>query len=87
MQPIITSPGGGVAKVLSYVPFTAPVTMMIRMGASEVPPMEIAGSLLVVFASSLVLLWASARVFRAGLLMYGQRMSLRGVWVALRHAG
>ena len=87
MQPIITDPGGAVAKTLSYIPFTAPVTMMIRMGASEVPAIEVAGSLLVVFVSSLALLWVSARVFRAGLLMYGQRMGVRAVWRALRQAG
>ncbi|NQU96850.1 MAG: ABC transporter permease [Chloroflexi bacterium] len=87
LQPIINDPDGGLAMLLSYVPFTAPLTMMIRMGASDVPAVQVVGSLLVVFASSLVLLWVSARVFRAGLLMYGQRMGVRAVWRALRQAG
>jgi len=87
LQPIINDPDSGLAMLLSYVPFTAPLTMMIRMGASDVPAVQVVGSLLVVFASSLVLLWVSARVFRAGLLMYGQRMGVRAVWRALRQAG
>jgi len=87
MQPMITSPDGTLARTLSYIPFTAPLTMMIRMGVSDVGAVEVVGSLLVVFASSLGLLWVSARVFRAGLLMYGQRMGLRAIWRALRQAG
>ncbi len=87
MQPVIGDPGGGLATTLSYIPFTAPLTMMIRTGASDVPAVQVVGSLLVVSASSLVMLWVSARVFRAGLLMYGQRMGVRAVWRALRQAG
>jgi len=87
MQPMLGDPGGALATTLSYIPFTAPLTMMIRTGASDVPVIEVVGSLLVVFASSLALLWISARVFRAGLLMYGQRMGVRAVWRALRQAG
>ena len=87
LQPILNDPDGALAMTLSYVPFTAPLTMMIRMGASDVPAVQVVASLLVVFASSLVLLWVSARVFRAGLLMYGQRMGVRAVWRALRQAG
>ena len=87
LQPIMSDPDGTLATALSYFPFTAPLTMMIRMGVSDVSAIEVVGSLLVVFASSLALLWVSARVFRAGLLMYGQRMGVRAVWRALRQAG
>jgi ABC-type Na+ efflux pump permease subunit len=45
---------------------------------------EVATSVAVVLASALVLLWLSAQIFRAGLLLYGQRMSLKNVWAALR---
>jgi hypothetical protein len=46
----------------------------------------VAGSLLVIVASVFALLWVSARVFSAGLLLYGQRMSLKNVSSALRDA-
>ena len=42
---------------------------------------------LAVTALAGVFLWLSARVFRAGLLLYGQRMSIRSVWGALRQSG
>ena len=84
---IAGNPDGLLARILSFIPFTAPITMMLRIGAMNVPLVEIIASLAVTLLGGIVLLWGSARVFRAGLLMYGQRMSLRRVLRALREAG
>jgi len=84
---IAGNPDGPLARILSFVPFTAPITMMLRIGAAEISLVEIIASLTVTLLGGIVLLWGSARVFRAGLLMYGQRMSLRRVLRALREAG
>lgn len=83
LQFIIQSPDGIFARVLSFIPITAPVTMMVRLAVSDVPPWEIVLSLAVLVLSGVGLLWVSARVFRAGLLLYGQRMSLRSLWLAV----
>ena len=84
---LLENPDGGVSRLLSFIPFTAPVTMMIRLAVSDVPLWEVAASLAALLLTGVALLWISARVFRAGLLMYGQRMSLRGAFAALRQAG
>ena len=83
---LLENPDGGVSRLLSFIPFTAPVTMMVRLAASDVPLWEVVASLAVLLLTGVALVWISARVFRAGLLMYGQRMSLRGVFAALRQA-
>ena len=83
---ISLAPNGLFARILTFIPFTAPATMMIRLGVTEVALWEVALSLGVTVASGFALLWLAARVFRAGILTYGQRMSLRGLWLALRHA-
>ena len=81
---LVSSPDGVVAQILSYVPVTAPTTILIRLSAGNVSALEVATSVVVVLVSAVALLWVSARIFRAGLLLYGQRMSLRNVWAALR---
>ncbi len=86
LSTILENPDGGLSRILSFIPFTAPVTMMIRLAASDVPLWEVVTSLAVLLLTGVALLWISGRVFRAGLLMYGQRMSLRGVFAALRQA-
>jgi ABC-2 type transport system permease protein len=87
MTTLLGAPDGTLARILSFIPFTAPSTMMIRLGAGGSSILESLLSLAVVALTGLILLWASARVFRAGLLMYGQRMSIRGVVKALKEAG
>ncbi len=87
MIPIVSSPDGVLARWLSFIPVTAPVTMMIRLAAGGSSTLESLASLAVIVLAGVGLLWASARVFRAGLLMYGQRMGLRRVLSALREAG
>ena len=84
---ILGEPDGGVARVLSFIPFTAPSTMMLRIGSGDVSNAEILASLAVTVLAGAVMLFISARIFRAGLLLYGQRMTLAAVWRAVRQAG
>jgi len=85
-QLVAGNPDGVLARVLSFVPITAPMTMTLRLGATDVAMAEAAVSLLVTVLSGLVMLWGSARVFRSGLLMYGQKMTLSNILAALREA-
>ena len=87
MGGFFSSPDGALPTALSMFPLTAAVTMSLRMALGDPPVAHLllSGASLVV--SSALLLWLSARVFRAGLLMYGQRMSVGQLWTALRQAG
>jgi ABC-2 type transport system permease protein len=77
VQPVMTNPTGTLAQVMSWVPFSAPIIMPMRMTATPVPALEIVGSLLGVAAGCLAAIWLSARIYRVGLLMYGKRPNLR----------
>ena len=48
---------------------------------------EILSSLLVMVAAGVAMLSVSSRILRAGMLLYGQRMTLAAVWRAVRQAG
>ena len=61
---------------------------MIRLAVgSDMSGGEIAAVLLIVAATALLLLWVAARIFRAGILLAGQRVTPGNVWTALRYAG
>jgi ABC-2 type transport system permease protein len=81
---IIAQPHGVFARALTFIPLTAPTTILMRLSADGIAAWEVALSVLVILLASAGLLWVSARIFRAGLLLYGQRMSLKNVWAALR---
>ncbi len=84
---IAGNPDGTLARTLSFIPVTAPMAMVERITVTQVPILEILLSLGVTLGAGLALLWVSARIFRAGLLLYGQRMTLRRMALALRQAG
>ena len=84
---IASEPDGGVARVLSFIPVTAPTVMMLRIGSVDVSDAEIIASLTVLALAGVGMLFVSSRIFRAGLLLYGQRMTLAAVWRAVRQAG
>ena len=87
MPLFLTSADHWLPRFLSFLPITAATSMMLRLASSHVAPAEVAISLVLMIVSAALLLWLASRIFRAGLLLYGQRMSLRAAWAALRYGG
>jgi ABC-2 type transport system permease protein len=81
---LFTNPNAAVARVLSFIPITAPTMMMLRLPMGEVPAIDIVGSLTVLVVSIPIVLWVGAKVFRLGLLMYGQRPTIVHIWRTIR---
>lgn len=80
------NPAAPLIRVLSWFPLTAPTTMMLRLPMSDVPTVDIVGSILTVALSIPLILWLGGKLFRLGLLMYGKRPSVREIWRLLRTA-
>jgi ABC-2 type transport system permease protein len=82
--PIISgAPRDPVAVVLTTIPFFSPVLMPMRLLLTPVPAWQLALSLVSLLATIAFALWAAARIFRVGILMYGKRSTLRELarWV------
>lgn len=79
---LLESPQGLVARIFSYIPFTAPTTMMFRyvVDPKGTPTYDIFASLVLLVASTWVAHRVSARLYRAGLLLYGKRPGVREIW-------
>jgi ABC-2 type transport system permease protein len=77
IQPIMLNPSSTLAVAMSVIPFTAPVIMPLRMTAIQVPPLELIGSLMGLGLTCWLAIWASARIYRIGLLMTGKRPNLK----------
>jgi ABC-2 type transport system permease protein len=80
----LTDPGSPVVVFLSIFPLTSPVGMLFRMGFGFVPPEQLALSAFLLLVTALFSVWASARVFRWSLLMYGKRPTVRQIFRAIR---
>ncbi|MDE3089222.1 MAG: ABC transporter permease [Chloroflexota bacterium] len=83
---LFANPNATLARALSFFPLTAPTTMMLRLPLGGVPAIDIIVSLIVLLISIPIVVWAGARIFRVGLLMYGKRPSVREIASALKSA-
>jgi ABC-2 type transport system permease protein len=77
-----SNPDGPLAFWCSFIPFTSPIVMMVRI-PYEIPFWEIALSLVILFASAIGLVWISAKIYRVGILMYGKKPSFKDLakWI------
>ena len=57
--------------ICSYVPFTSSMAMFTRIAMSTVPWYEIAGSIGILIVSVVGIGIISAKIYRAGVLLYG----------------
>jgi ABC-2 type transport system permease protein len=80
----IDDPNGSLPVALTLIPFTAPMTALLRLGLAAVPAWQIIASLVILLFTSALVVWASARVFRWGLLLYGKRPTPRELWRVIR---
>jgi ABC-2 type transport system permease protein len=81
---VIASPDNPLLVFLSLFPTTAFLTITMRWSLAVVPLWQMILSWVLLVASAAGSLWASARVLRAGMLRYGQRLELRAMFRALR---
>lgn len=72
---ILDAPNGTLARVLSFIPLTAPLTMIYRLSLTQVPTLDIVLTLLLLAASAYFSVRGAAKIFRAAALMYGKRIT------------
>ncbi len=75
----------GFIRVASYVPLWSPFVMMARLSIGRVEPWELALSIGLLAATVPLVTLLAIRVYRAGVLMYGQPPTVRTFLRALRH--
>ncbi|WP_062107166.1 ABC transporter permease [Bacillus niameyensis] len=81
MGPIIMDPSGIIAKVMTFIPFTAPGVLLIRLSMlEEWPWVEIIIALAVLFVAIWLAMKAAGKIFKVGILMYGKNATPKEIW-------
>jgi ABC-2 type transport system permease protein len=78
------NPNSTLAMVLSFIPPITPFVMILRVCADpSIPIWQVVATLALLWASVVGAIWASAKIFRVGVLMYGNPPGLKGLvrWV------
>ena len=69
-------PNGTVAIIFSYIPFTSPVVMLMRI-PNGVPIYEQIISIIILYLTFMLCIWVAAKIYRVGILMYGKKPSYK----------
>lgn len=75
----LQNPESTIIKVLSYIPFTLPSVMILRVNVSPIPLWEIAATFMIMILSVIIVVNISAKIFRFGILYYGKMPSLNEI--------
>jgi ABC-2 type transport system permease protein len=84
---LVKEPDGMLTRVLSFIPPMTPLVMALRLSANpDTSTFETLATIAVLAAFVPCVIWAMAKVFRTGVLLYGKRPGLREVLRWLRQS-
>jgi ABC-2 type transport system permease protein len=87
LNPIMMNSSGALAVTLSWLPFSSPIIMPMRMAMGSVPMSHVIGSWVVSALGCAAAIWLAARIYRVGMLMYGKKPSMGELVKWIRYAG
>ncbi|CAG0936374.1 putative protein YhaP [Thermoflexales bacterium] len=79
-----SAPNSPLATILTLFPTTSFLTVTLRWGMTTIPLWEMIAGWVLVTASAVFMVWAASRIFRLGMLRYGQRLDLKSMLRAVR---
>lgn len=85
-QMVLRSPASTASVALSLFPFFTPILMFLRITVQTPPAWQLALSIVLMIATTMAVMWACARIYRIGILMYGKRPTLPELWRWMRTA-
>ena len=83
---IVSSSGSPVVNALTFFPYTAPVTALLRNAFGSLPLWIAVVDIVMLFALSALVLRIAVQIFKYGSIEYSGRVSLRGVLTTWRES-
>ena len=80
---VIADPNSTMAQILSYIPLSAPIVLMARVPyAAEIDGfyLQFILSLLFLIIGVFITMWLAARVYRIGIMVYGQKVGYKDIF-------
>ena len=81
---VLEDPHGTVAQVFSFIPFTSPVVMLMRIPFG-VPMWQQILSVVLLFTTFIAVVWFASKIYRVGILMYGKKPTYKELFKWLKY--
>ncbi|MGH9434777.1 MAG: ABC transporter permease [Terriglobia bacterium] len=83
---VARDPNSSTSVILTLIPFFSPILMVFRIGLETPPLWQIALSIGILLFTTVAVVYASARIYRVGVLMYGKRPSVMEILRWMRYS-
>ena len=83
---VINDPHGSIAVLFSYIPFTSPIVMLMRVPFG-VSWYELAISMTLLVVTFVFMVWLAAKIYRVGILMYGKKPTYKDLYKWIKYKG
>jgi ABC-2 type transport system permease protein len=88
---IIQNPEGPIAFWLSIIPFTSPITMLVRValgvGEGGISVWEVILSMALLILGFVFTVWLAGKIYRTGILLYGKKVTYKELWKWITYNG
>jgi len=81
---VLDNPDGTLARVTSFIPFSAPMIMPVRIALGEASTVEIVSAFAITAASAAALIPIAGRIYSGAVLRTGSSVKIRDAWGAAR---
>jgi ABC-2 type transport system permease protein len=82
---IVTQSAAPIVQVLTFFPYTAPVTALVRNAMGSLPLWAAVLDIVVLFALAAFVLQIAVGIFKYGSIEYGKKVSLKGALATRRN--
>lgn len=76
----VSSPESPIVQALTYIPFTAPIPLMLRNAIGNLTTLEAIVSVMILAVTSAIVIALAIRIFRYGALEYSRKLSLKEIF-------
>lgn len=77
---IVSNPGGLVVQIFTFLPFTAPMTALLRNGLGSLSPGAATIVIIELYLAAVIVLWLAIQLFKSGSIEYSRRVDVRRVF-------
>jgi ABC-2 type transport system permease protein len=83
-MPVMQDPNSVLVSVLTFIPLLTPTMMALRIPIQMPSAIEVIAAIIVMILSTIIAMWAAAKIFRTAILAYGKRPSIKEIVSLLR---
>lgn len=82
-QTAVYNPNAPMVLWCSFIPFTSPIVMMVRVAMGNAPAWQLLLSMALLIGAFVLTTWLAGKIYRTGILMYGKKVSWKelGKWL------